>query len=355
MSRHGRPVIIVTACLLLSACGGDTSEPSDRFGGMVFDTVRVIGSLDGDDREVFGRITGVDVSEQGEIAILDVQLPKVTVFGPDGEFAASLTAHGEGPGELNQPWSLAWIGDGELLVADRGNARLSRFVLDGPDLQYAGSIPMEFPMEHLCTIGEDVFVAAYREEGMIHRFDWEIEDRESFGAVPDIASVEGMEGMFRDLARRQWTVGRLMCEESADQVLEVGVLNGNVRLFTGDGETVWQDRLGDVHMMEPVVENGSFSGRPDEVTGAHVAQSTFLWDREHVLVQYERRFPEDAGDQSEPELDSRLIHLETGTEEARTDALPRFVGRSGDQFLKVRNEPYPRLLILERSSSDGEG
>lgn len=324
-------------------------EVGDRLNRVAFDTVAAIGALDGDAHEVFGVIRSVAVSEEGQIAILDGQAQSVAVFGPDGEFIGARTDRGEGPGELNQPWGLAWTNEGEILVSDIGNARFSRFALEGSGLGHAGSMRMEFPMEGLCTIDERVFATAYHEEGMIHRLGWEDERRDSFGSMPEVAAVERLEGAFLELARLDWTVGRLLCDAATGRVLEVGILNANVRLFTAEGETLWERTLDDVHTLEPVVEDGMFFTRPDEAHGAHVARAVLRWDPEYVLVQYERRFPPDAGDQDRPTLESRLIHLETGTEVARTDLLPGLEGRWGDRFLSIRNEPYPQVLILERS------
>ena len=348
MSKFMRLLILATGCLILGGCGAEGERSDDRLATTVFDTVTAIGALEGADWEVFGVIRGIAVSGQGDIAVLDLQTRSVSVFSVDGEFLASLTARGEGPGELSQPWTLHWMGDDRLIVTDRGNARISEFVLDGSDLQFAGSMRMEFPMGHFCTIEERVFAAAYRENGTIHSFEWGVDEHNSFGTVPEVASLDGLDSGSRAIAIREWAVGRLQCDETRNRVLEVGTLNGHARLFAGDGTTIWQQRLEDVHLMEPVVENGAFSFRADETTGAHVAQSAVVWDSEHVLVQHQLRFPDDEGAEDRARLASRLIHLETGVEEERSYALPRLMTRSGDRFVSFRNEPYPQLLILEK-------
>jgi hypothetical protein len=46
-------------------------------------------------------------------------------------------------------------------------------------------------------------------------------------------------------------------------------------------------------------------------------------------------------------IDSRLIRLEDGVEEARTRALPLILGTQGGRVFQVRQRPFPQVLLLE--------
>jgi len=54
----------------------------------------------------------------GDLYFLDNQLRQILVFGPDGEYRATLGREGDGPGEFRQPNGLFALADGTLAVRD---------------------------------------------------------------------------------------------------------------------------------------------------------------------------------------------------------------------------------------------
>jgi len=78
-----------------------------------------IGQADGDSESILGSIAGVDVSETGEIYVLDQQARTVKVFSEAGTFLRNVGRPGDGPGELGRVASMVAVGAGDtVIVAD---------------------------------------------------------------------------------------------------------------------------------------------------------------------------------------------------------------------------------------------
>jgi hypothetical protein len=75
-----------------------------------------IGQGDGDPEYIFGFIAGVDVSEAGDVYVLDQQARKVSVFSEEGIFLRSIGRPGDGPGELGRAPNMVAVGAGDTLV-----------------------------------------------------------------------------------------------------------------------------------------------------------------------------------------------------------------------------------------------
>jgi sugar lactone lactonase YvrE len=86
--------------------------------------------------ESFAGPSDVVVAPNGDIFVTDGHVAnangRVVKFSKDGKFIKSWgSTHGSGPGEMNQPHSIAMDSRGRLFVADRSNSRLDIFDQDG--------------------------------------------------------------------------------------------------------------------------------------------------------------------------------------------------------------------------------
>jgi hypothetical protein len=156
VSTRGRPALLVVLVAIgLAGCDGDGSRYPDTgawraevdtlgdtiivhtvAGSVWGDTADLveevrIGSLEGADEYVFGRVAALAVGERGVLYVLDEDVPVVRAYSPDGTYQFDVGREGKGPGEYMRPDGLATLPDGRVIIRDPGNARLSVYTPDG--------------------------------------------------------------------------------------------------------------------------------------------------------------------------------------------------------------------------------
>lgn len=93
----------------------------------------------GDGPDTFNKPSDVLVAPNGDIFVADGHGPgsnaRIVKFSSDGKFIKAWGKEGTGPGEFNNPHSLAMDSKGRLFVADRGNNRVQIFDQDGKFLE----------------------------------------------------------------------------------------------------------------------------------------------------------------------------------------------------------------------------
>ncbi len=75
-----------------------------------------IGELNGAEEYLFGNIYGIAVDGDGRVYVLDGQAQDIRVFDSDGNFIATVTRRGVGPGELRNAMSVAVLSDGRVVA-----------------------------------------------------------------------------------------------------------------------------------------------------------------------------------------------------------------------------------------------
>lgn len=131
-----RTAIWPLAALLAAACGADdggddasSAVPAEWDLALVASIGAGALSEEGSPEE-FGRVVGVALGPDGEVFVADRLNFEVRVFGLDGAHRRSFGRRGEGPGEFETLYSIAWVGD-RLLALDYANARISEFSATG--------------------------------------------------------------------------------------------------------------------------------------------------------------------------------------------------------------------------------
>jgi sugar lactone lactonase YvrE len=93
----------------------------------------------GDGPDTFNKPSDVLIAPDGDIFVADGHGPgsnaRVVKFSADAKFIKAWGKEGAGPGEFNNPHSLAMDSKGRLFVADRGNNRVQIFDQDGKFLE----------------------------------------------------------------------------------------------------------------------------------------------------------------------------------------------------------------------------
>ncbi len=152
--RVGRPGFSTVAMGLMVACGGDggAAAPAGGSAGMdspdftiapEWESLWVVGVLDGEDWEVFGAVTDLAFNEAGDLFVLDEQAAHVVVFDRAGAHLRTISRQGEGPGELTEPTSMAVLAAGRLAIFDRSRRGIQFFTQEGEYLESAPFDPQQ--------------------------------------------------------------------------------------------------------------------------------------------------------------------------------------------------------------------
>lgn len=95
-----------------------------------------IGAVDGEDWEVFTRITAAGFDGSGNLYVLDGGSSRVLKYDASGSFVSRIGRPGRGPAELARPVALDVRGDGSLGVLDAANG----YVRFGPDGEHEATV-----------------------------------------------------------------------------------------------------------------------------------------------------------------------------------------------------------------------
>ena len=97
---------------------------------------------------------GVAVNERNEIAVTDCN-SRVQIFSSDGTYLRSFGRKGDQDGEFNYPSGIAYLNNGNIVVADRRNNRLQIFTEQG---KYLTQIGGEGNLDHQFNFPQGLFV-----------------------------------------------------------------------------------------------------------------------------------------------------------------------------------------------------
>jgi hypothetical protein len=110
----------------------------------------VIGTAEGDPDYQFGNISGIAVDASGGIYVLDQQASHVRAFDAEGQYVATFSGPGNGPGEIGQGAGPVLLGNADtLIVPDLANQRVSLFDTAGEShgsyrLSFEDGIPVRW-------------------------------------------------------------------------------------------------------------------------------------------------------------------------------------------------------------------
>ena len=104
-----------------------------------------IGVMDGPSELLFAEVGGVEVLDDGIVAILDRQASEVRTFSPDGSFLRRISRQGSGPGEISGRATMALVGmgSGRFLLPDAINQTVTVFGSEGELVESHGWNIME--------------------------------------------------------------------------------------------------------------------------------------------------------------------------------------------------------------------
>ncbi len=170
---------------------------------------------------IFVRPTGIAVTPDGNLVIVDTIGCSVTTMSPDGRVLNAVGHRGTGEGEFNYPTDIAVARDGRLFVVDSMNARVQILAADGAFLgQFGrrgnGTGDMDKPKGVALDSDGHVYVA----EGM-----------------HDVVQVFDQEGhlllVVGGSGRRagEFSLPSSVCVDAADRLYVADALNARVQVF----------------------------------------------------------------------------------------------------------------------------
>ena len=117
----------VVVCVLVAGCEA-ASGVADRPGPIV---VTAIDTLISTESGALASGVDLDVAPGGRVYVADYQADQVFPIDPDSRDTLRIGRGGDGPGELDAPWTIRAFREG-ILVVDRGNGRIQRLDVEPP-------------------------------------------------------------------------------------------------------------------------------------------------------------------------------------------------------------------------------
>jgi len=151
---------------------------ADRLLDADFDEVYRVGSLDGEEWEIFGRLFGVGFDGSGHLYLMDDRDGRIVVVSQEREFVREFGGIGDGPGEFAEN-TISAVGftvlrDGRAVVFDPGH---NVFAVFAPDGEFERSVRMPGASMHLIRSlsaardGQNVITSSMTGVGPRGRFD----------------------------------------------------------------------------------------------------------------------------------------------------------------------------------------
>ena len=115
----------------------NSKKPYPPKGALVKMTLKEEFSIGGGEKEeeVFSENIFITVDDKENIYVADMKLHNIKVFDNSGAYLRTFGKQGQGPGELNMPSGIRVTSNGDLMVEEVLNRRLSFFTPEGEFLQ----------------------------------------------------------------------------------------------------------------------------------------------------------------------------------------------------------------------------
>jgi hypothetical protein len=145
MSNSGVPLIIWTVIAAAAATPVAAQQATNlpaRDNALRDQPANVfaVGTVEGEDWEMFSGIRSVAFDATDNLYLLDGQNHRVVVFDANGRFVRQFGKQGGGPGEFQAPLAMDVASNGNIVVSDLGNRAFVVFTGDG---EYVRNIPFD--------------------------------------------------------------------------------------------------------------------------------------------------------------------------------------------------------------------
>ncbi len=269
----------------------------DRILDAEFEQVYRVGSIDGDEWEVFSRVTAVGFGESGNLYVMDDQRGRIVVVSQEGEFVREFGRIGDGPGEFsassNTAVGFTVLRDGRTVVFDPSH---SAFQVFEPDGEFERSVRMPGSSFHVirpmapARDGQNVIATSVGTVGALSSGNTSDDPEPSFrpvyrfGLTGDEAVQDtvirawqppgGASGFRPALVARALPDGSLVYTDSSAYAIKVATRDGDLtrvltRPFRPDPVT---DRIKDEEIERQLEENEAGAARSGDGLAAARAE-----------------------------------------------------------------------------------
>jgi len=300
----------------------------------------VIGVLEGEVYEMFGRIQDLAADTEGNIYVLDDRTAMVRVFDSQGKYVQSYGAFGEGPGEFRAPTALVVDEANRLLVADRIQ-RITAFSRENGKI--GTTVTLQGSPLDLCVSATRIYIHLMGSEhdGVMHALDTTGTYLHSFGSGYQFGGP---------MAREDLSRGSLTCSPHMDDIMFTFRYIPVMRGYSSQGEIKWTSSLLDfspMHITEDInSQTLTYSGREGETDVMY--HLTTIDKTGYVLAQVLRRTPESIQEGKEyAEIFTYVVDLATGAGSYVGNELPPVYAVVAGRLYAAINWPYPHVLVYE--------
>jgi 6-bladed beta-propeller protein len=338
---HSRRTLLVCylAVVVQVVMGGEASV-----GAQVIEA-RTIGVLDGDPREVFGRIGAIAVDDSGSVALLDAQALRVSLFSHNGRHRGAVGRAGGAPGEFRSPVSIDLGSHGEIFVLDEAYRRITEFRLRREGFELVGSLSVPIRATSFCRSGGDYYLLGLHRGLMVHRVDRNGEVLVSFGEPPEEVPEELRRhaSILAELRAR----GRVTCADDASVFVALES-SPEVTAYNASGERLWTTTIPEFKRLRYEV-TGSGGRRlrmaPDAETGTVSTVGALVLVPDGLLAV---SVGETSLEDPVAKVVLYLLDQRDGTI-VHSQRWPGFVvGVARDATYWYMNDPFPRVVIDPR-------
>lgn len=335
-NRHPNPAYVTPAPRTVSVAFG-TAQAIAQFVGRE-GLIGIIGSEDGPDATLFGRIGKATFLDDTTVAVLDQATPDVRLFSVTGRHLETIGRRGEGPGEFRAPQAVVRSPSGELLVSDaRRNIQIFR---RGPrGFEHHRTMQLPFGVHTMCFLGKRLFVNATTldDSTILHQLDDDGTVRNSFGELyrsPNL-SVNHQVG-------RGWIV----CDPQRQLVYFMsGSLLGEVRAYRLSGELVWRVRVSDYRVNIVTDKSGGMEVAMSPL-GVNGGVGFALIEGKGLFAMWTFRSPAQIEAKEGPTI-THVVRIDPATGSATSLGQHPMVISDvrGTAQLQLSEEPFPRVEV----------
>lgn len=280
----------------------------------------------------FGKVTSVATNAAGDIFVLDQDLGRVGVFGPDGTYRFSLGKPGRGPGHIAVPQEILLTPDGHLHILDVASEQITEygFLQAGVRAHFLRSIPLPDGGSSFCAMQGHLFVLGLSNEQLVREIDANGKLVRSFG-VPY--------GQANRLIQTSLSAGMVVCLPEHDLILVVPSLVPEIRAYSPTGELVWVSQL---ERYSPVsytlIDPGSVRFSLPPSGQYHMTLAAFRVMDSLVAIQIGTMAKRGKGPVGLIALQTRFLSTRDGFERGQQSGLPLVRHLSGSKLYALGND-----------------